>query len=92
MKLYQCEKGREYRIEDIRLSGQIAKRLEVLGLIPHTYVWIVNRKNCGTMIIQARGARLAIGRRIGEGIEVAPSRPDSCPKVKKEKKDGGHGR
>lgn len=91
MKLYQCEKGKEYQIEDIRLSGQMAKRLEVLGLIPYTSILVVNKKRCGTMIIKVRGARLAVGRRIGEGIEVAPSLPDS-PLQPETGEKGGYGR
>lgn len=91
MKLYQCEKGREYQIENIRLSGQMAKRLEVLGLTPNTSVLVVNKKRCGSMIIKVRGARLAVGREIGEGIEVAPScSGDFQSEI--EKKDGSYGR
>lgn len=92
MKLYQCEKGKEYRIENIRLPGRMAKRLEVLGIISHTPVLIVNKKSCGTMIIKVRGARLAIGRRIAEGIEAVPSCPDISLQPKTEEKACRYGR
>ncbi len=92
MKLYQCEKGREYQIENIQLSGQMAKRLEVLGLTPQTSVLVVNKKRCGSMIIKVRGARLAVGRGIGEGIEVTPFCPGNSLSSETEKKDGSYGR
>ena len=35
-----------------------------------TPVTLMNKKGSGTVIIKVRGTRLALGRRISEGIEI----------------------
>ena len=36
----------------------------------------MNKKGSGTLIIKVRGTRLALGRRIAEGIDMREARPD----------------
>ena len=59
-----------YIVESMQLPIQIAKRLEALGMIAGTSVAVLNNKSRGTMIIQVRGTRFAIGRGISKNIQV----------------------
>ena len=46
------------------------KRLQALGMIEGTEVSILKNKNGGTLIIQMRSTRLALGKGISSHIEV----------------------
>lgn len=70
MKLYQCKAGTAYQITEIHLSRPLKGRLGALGLREKTWITVISRKSSGTLILKVRGTRLALGRRIGEGIEV----------------------
>lgn len=70
MKLSEGEIGRIYEVESIEIMDQVTRRLEALGLIGQTKIAVLNRKRGGCMIIRVRGTRLAVGRRIAEGIQV----------------------
>ncbi|MCI9334987.1 MAG: ferrous iron transport protein A [Lachnospiraceae bacterium] len=48
----------------------LTRRLQALGLNDGTVVTVLNRKKGGALIIRVRGTRLALGRRICQGIEV----------------------
>ena len=52
------------------VAEAIGRRLEALGVNEKTPVAILNRKGSGSVIIKVRGTRLALGRKIAEGIEV----------------------
>lgn len=70
MKLSEAKIGQIYEVEDIADMEQVSRRLMALGLTGQTKVTVLNSKQSGCMIIKVRGTRLAIGRRIAEGIEV----------------------
>ena len=64
MKLHEGEIGKTY------IVYTITRRLEALGVNEMTPVTLMNKKGSGTVIIKVRGTRLALGRRISEGIEI----------------------
>ncbi len=74
MKLCEGEIGNTYLVADVMLPDQIARRLEALGVNEHTPITVQNKKKNGTLIMKVRGTRLALGRQIGEGIEIKEAR------------------
>lgn len=73
MSLFEGVKGKSYEIRELCLEEGTTRRLEALGLNDGTVITVLNRKKNGALIIKVRGTRLAIGRHISQGIEVAES-------------------
>ncbi len=71
MTLKDAGKGKDYRVNCIKLRNDIEKRLEILGLTSGTVIRIMNTKKSGSVIVKVRGARFAFGKEIAEGIEVS---------------------
>lgn len=69
-KLNECEIGGRYVVAGVQVDGGITRRLEALGVNEGTPVNILNKKGSGSVIIKVRGTRLALGRRLSEGITV----------------------
>ena len=76
MKLYEGKIGRTYIVESVLVEQKITRRLEALGVNEQTPITIMNKKGSGTLIIKVRGTRLALGRRLAEGIDMREARPD----------------
>ena len=70
MKLHEGEIGKTYIVYSVMVDYTITRRLEALGVNEMTPVTLMNKKGSGTVIIKVRGTRLALGRRISEGIEI----------------------
>ena len=70
MKLHEGEIGKTYIVYSVMVDDTITRRLEALGVNEMTPVTLMNNKGSGTVIIKVRGTRLALGRRISEGIEI----------------------
>ena len=70
MKLHEGEIGKTYIVYSVMVDDTITRRLEALGGNEMTPVTLMNKKGSGTVIIKVRGTRLALGRRISEGIEI----------------------
>lgn len=70
MKLNECEAGKTYTVCSVELEQAVRGRLYALGVGENTTVTILNRKLCGSVMIRVRGTRLALGRKITEGIEI----------------------
>lgn len=62
--------GQIYIITEIKLSIDLTRRLEVLGLTHGVSVSILHKKRRGAMIIKFRNTRFAIGRHAAENIIV----------------------
>lgn len=62
--------GKEYIVINIKVEENISRRLQALGLTRGTKVKILNNKKSGSVIFKVRGTRLAIGKKIAEGILV----------------------
>ncbi len=70
MKLHEGEIGKTYIVYSVMVDDTITRRLEALGVNEMTPATLMNKKGSGTVIIKVRGTRLALGRRISEGIEI----------------------
>ena len=70
MKLNEGIIGETYKVTDVCVDGQITRRLEALGVNEQTYITILNKKGSGSLIIKVRGTRLALGKKISDGIMV----------------------
>lgn len=70
MKLYDGEIGKSYTVREVLLEERLTRRLEALGVNEHTKVTVLNKKKSGTLIINVRGTRLALGQKIADGIEI----------------------
>lgn len=65
--------GQEVSIVQLDLDPQVALRLQALGMIIGTKITVLQKKGKGTMIIDLRGTRFALGPIITHhiGVEVA---------------------
>lgn len=70
MKLNEGMIGGTYKVTDVSVDEQITRRLEALGVNEQTPITILNKKGSGSLIIKVRGTRLALGKRISDGIMV----------------------
>lgn len=70
MKLNEGTIGQTYTVKTVRITDTITRRLEALGVNEQTPVTILNKKGSGSVIFKVRGTRLAVGKRISDGIEI----------------------
>ena len=71
MKLNEGIIGQTYRVEGVAVNETITRRLEALGVNSMTPVTLLNKKGSGSVIFKVRGTRLAVGKRISDGIEIS---------------------
>ena len=71
MKLNEGIIGRTYRVESVAENETITRRLEALGVNNMIPVTLLNKKGSGSVIFKVRGTRLAVGKRISDGIEIS---------------------
>lgn len=70
MTLSEGRIGETYVVEEVRVAGPVTRRLEALGVNEQTKITVQNSKRKGSLIIKVRGTRLALGRKITDGIRV----------------------
>ena len=72
MKLSELKQGQSATVVAIEgLSGEVRKKLMVMGILPNTSVRLVRRAPMGDPLqIEARGVSLALREKIAEAIEV----------------------
>lgn len=70
MKLNEGEIGRTYLVRNVTTDAAVTRRLEALGVNEMTPVTVLNKKGSGSVVFKVRGTRLAVGRRISDGITV----------------------
>ena len=88
MKLHEGKIGRTYEVKSVVVDDTITRRLEALGVNEQTPVTVLNKKGSGSVIFKVRGTRLAVGRRISDGIQIE----EIGPEAEREKaREGGHG-
>ena len=58
-------------MEGVAVNETITRRLEALGVNSMTPVTLLNKKGSGSVIFKVRGTRLAVGKRISDGIEIS---------------------
>ena len=68
--LAACASGSRATVLAVRCGDAEACRLRALGLCEGASVSVVDARNC--MLLDVRGARLALGRAITAGITVLP--------------------
>ena len=71
MKLNEGIIGRTYRVESVAVNETITRRLEALGVNTMTHVTLLHKTGSGSVIFKVRGTRLAVGKRISDGIEIS---------------------
>lgn len=93
MKLNECEKGGKYFVRHVLVTEAIGRRLEALGVNEGTEITVLNKKGSGSVIVKVRGTRLAMGKKIAEGIEADKEKPTSVHGIEagKEKPASVHG-
>ena len=77
MKLNEGMIGRTYLVKSVVVDDTITRRLEALGVNEVTPVTILNKKGSGSLIIKVRGTRLALGKKISDGILVEEAGHDA---------------
>lgn len=70
MTLKDASVGRRYRVKKIETAADTERRLETLGITEESFLWVMNKKRCGTLIVKSRGTRFALGGKIAEGIII----------------------
>ena len=70
MKLNEAETNRSLTVKSMDLEEHALERLRVLGMIENTPIVILQKKGTGTMIINLRGTRFALGSEMTRRIEV----------------------
>ena len=75
MKLIEGEVNQTLLVMSVQVEERLTRRLEALGVNEQTPIIVLNKKGSGSLIIKVRGTRLALGRRIAEGITVRPIEP-----------------
>lgn len=72
MRLKEGTIGLEYIVSRLDLGMHLKDRLQSLGMITGTQIEVIHKKKNGTMVIDLRGTRFAIGSHITDKIEVTP--------------------
>lgn len=62
--------GNTYTVQKLDLDQDTKQRLQALGMTKGTKITILNCKKSGSIIFSVRGSRLAIGKKIAEGVTV----------------------
>lgn len=77
MRLNEGMVGHTYLVRSVVVDDTITRRLEALGVNEMTPVTILGKKGSGSVIFKVRGTRLAVGRRISEGIQIEEDRTNA---------------
>ncbi|MBM6830531.1 FeoA family protein [Faecalicoccus acidiformans] len=72
MRLKEGTIGIEYIVSRLDLGMHLKDRLQSLGMITGTQIEVIHKKKNGTMVIDLRGTRFALGSHITDKIEVTP--------------------
>lgn len=72
MNLSEGNIHEKYSVISMNLTFQTQRRLQALGMTLDTEVEILHKKHNGTLAINLRGTRFALGKDIGMHIEVVP--------------------
>ncbi len=70
MKLQEADAGASYRVQSLSLPVNLERRLESLGLIEGSEIFVLRKKRRGAMIVKVRGTRFAMGYGISTHITV----------------------
>lgn len=62
--------GQTYTVVHIDTDLNVKRRLEALGMIKGTKLTLLGRKRSGSSVFYVRGSRLAVGKKIADGITI----------------------
>ncbi len=68
--LAQLPPGTSGRVAALPHHHGLARRLIALGLTPGADVWVLQNRRRGPLIVEAHGARIALGRRQADRVLV----------------------
>ncbi len=71
MPLSMVAPGETVDIVEVSAGRGLNRRLADMGLVPGTQVRIINSQGAGAMIVEVRGARLALGHGMAHRILVS---------------------
>ncbi len=69
-RLIEMLEGEEGRVVRIDGCDRVSRRLLALGIVPGSHVKIIRNAMFGPIILDADGARIALGRGVAEKIWV----------------------
>lgn len=72
MPLSMMSPGELAQVINIRSGWGLQRRLADMGLTPGAQIRIINNQMRGSVIIDLRGSRLALGRGVAQKIMVTP--------------------
>lgn len=70
MTLSQTQIGESVCIDKMNLNQDQVRRLRSLGMMEGTKVKVLQKKRSGTLVVDVRGTRFAIGYQMGDEIGV----------------------
>lgn len=70
MTLQEGCAGEAYTVKKLELPIKLERRLESLGLIEGSQIYVLRKKRHGAMIVKVRGTRFAVGFGISSHITV----------------------
>ncbi len=82
MTLKEAQTGDKVNVLKINLDKSVKRRFEVLGMTEGSAVSVINRKSSGTMIINIRGTRFAVGKDFAGGIECTFNKAERTGRLK----------
>ncbi|MCL1859322.1 MAG: ferrous iron transport protein A [Oscillospiraceae bacterium] len=85
LKLTDGIKDKFYFVCGMSLPVKTAKRLEALGMISGTKIYMLNKKK-SALVVVFRGTRFALGKAIAQNIEVDDIKSNNTA----ENKSGGY--
>ncbi|WP_321533078.1 FeoA family protein [uncultured Desulfuromonas sp.] len=79
--LSQCKSGDTVFVKGFTGGGRLRGKLHAMGLMPGEEIEVIS-SNCGPLVIQSKGVKLAIGCGMAENIlvscECSCTRADYC--------------
>jgi len=69
--LVEVNKGIKVVLNNIAYGASLKRKLQDMGLTPGVEFTVISKTSHGPLIIELRGARVALGRGIAEKIDVS---------------------
>jgi len=70
MPLLMAPAGQRFTVKRVRVEESIRRRLEALGIVPESDVFIFSQTHQGTIVV-VKGVKYALDPKIALAIEVA---------------------
>ncbi len=70
MRLSEGQKGKTYTVKTINAEESLERRLRMIGLTDGSFISVLGKKRCGSMVVKIRGTRFAFGSAVSRAVEV----------------------